>query len=334
MDRQALGMSGVSISRVGLGGFELGGSDRAAGDPTLTEATEVLQTALAAGTNWLDTSEQYLQTRNESLIGEALQQINSDMLIATKLFPAPGGTGFRREEVHAGCRASLKRLRHDHIDIYFLHWPDATGVPLDETWGAMSDLVDDGLVRAIGLSNYTMKQVALCHEQRHVDVIQVGLSLIDHLYQRPPIARCGELGIGAVTYEPIAGGILTGKSLDQVREVWGEEYVSWPFYQRLLVPGKAERSFAVAESMRPIAKRLGISVAQLAIAWVLHQDGVTAALAGSRRPANVRQNAQAADVHLPSNALAELKSLIPLGPTMIQTPPGPPETAADASSEG
>lgn len=319
MNQQTLGKTKVAISSVGLGGFELGGNDPAVGDPTLPEATDVLETALAAGMNWLDTSERYHQNRNESLIGDALQSTSSEMLVATKLFPAPNGTGFRREEVHAGCRASLKRLRREHIDIYFLHWPDLTGVPIDETWGAMSELVDQGLVRAIGLSNYKMKQVEQCHEQRSVDVIQVGLSLVDHLYQRTRIARCAELGIGAVTYEPFAGGILTGRSLDQVREVQAD-YTAFPFYQRLLLPGKAEQSFAVAEGMRSIAERLGISIAQLAIAWVLHQTGVTAALAGSRRPANVRQNALAADSHLTQDVLAELEALIPLGPTMAETP--------------
>jgi aryl-alcohol dehydrogenase-like predicted oxidoreductase len=287
----------------------------------MSEATEVLQAAIAAGTNWLDTSEYYHDTCNESVIGEALHAIKSEMLIATKLFPSPAGTGFRRDEVHAGCRASLKRLRREHIDVYFLHWPDTSGVPIEETWGAMSELVEQGLVRAIGLSNYTMKRVEHCHEQRAVDVIQVGLSLVDHLFQRPRIARCAELGIGAVTYEPFAGGILTGRSLDDIREVQAA-YTSLPFYQRLLVPGKGEQSFAVAEGMRPIAERLAISTAQLAIAWVLHQTGVTAVLAGSRRPANVQQNALAADVNLPADALAELEALIPLGPTMDEAPQG------------
>ena len=110
-----------------------------------------------------------------------------------------------------------------------------------------------------------------------------------------------------------------------MREVW-KKYTAWPFYQRLLAPGKAERSFAVVDGMRPIAARLGVSVAQLAIAWVLHQDGVIAALAGSRRPANVRQNAQAADVQLASDVLAELEALIPLGPAMAETPQGSAQT--------
>jgi aryl-alcohol dehydrogenase-like predicted oxidoreductase len=316
VDLRTLGSSDVSVSPVGLGGYELGGGDAARGDPSAAQAMEVVRAALAAGINWLDTSEQYYDTRNETVIGDVLQHVGPAMLVATKLWPAPGGSGFHREGVHAGCRASLKRLRRDRIDIYFLHRPDPNGVPLDETWGAMSELVEQGLVRAIGLSNYTIEQVELCHKQRRVDVVQEGLSLIDYLHHRQPIARCGELGIGVVTFEPIAGGILTGKSLAQVREVWGEEYVAWPFYQRLLVPGKAEQSFAVADGVRPIAARFGISVAQLAIAWVLHQSGVTAALGGTRNPANVRQNAGATDVHLTPDALAELEALIPLGPTM------------------
>jgi aryl-alcohol dehydrogenase-like predicted oxidoreductase len=336
---------------VGLGGYDLSGNDPAAGDPSIAEATDVVAAALEAGTNWLDTSERYYDTRNESVIGEVLQSMNAEIMVATKLFPAPGGTGFRREQVHAGCRASLKRLRRERIDIYFLHRPDLNGVPLDETWGAMTELVEEGLVQAIGLSNYAIEDVERCHTQRRVDVVQDGLSLIDYLTHREQFARCGELGIEVVVFEAIAAGILAWKSLTQVREVW-QEYAAWPFYdkaaehlslsaemparaeiehghrkqlyQRLLAPGKAERSFAVVDGMRPIAERIGISVAQLALAWVLHQDGVTAALAGSRRPANVRQNGRAADVHLAPDEVAELNALIPFGPTAGNSTPGRP----------
>jgi len=93
------------------------------------------------------------------------------VLVASKLSPAPDGSGFRRDEVRAGCQASLARLCRDHVDIYFLHYPDATGVPLDETWGALTELVDDGLVRAISLSNYRLEDVERCHAQRPVDVV-------------------------------------------------------------------------------------------------------------------------------------------------------------------
>ena len=303
------------ISPVGLGGFELG--PEPGDEPDLDGAVRVLEIAQTEGINWIDTSENYLETRNEALIGAALERAGGELLVATKVAPAAaitgGGSGFRREAVHAACRASLRRLGRDHIDVYFLHWPDETGVPLEETWGAMTELADAGLVRAIGMSNYELEEIECCHAQRPVDTVQTGLSLIDYLDDRGSIARCGELGIGVVVYEPLASGILSDKTLEQLLAVWTGPWVESGFFQRLLAPGKAERSVAVADGLRPVAARLGASVAQLALAWVLHQPGVVAALAGSRDGRHVHENARAAGLDL-SGSLDEIEALIPLGP--------------------
>ena len=315
MELRQVGKSGVTVTTVGLGGFEMGPEEGV--EPDLDRAATVLGASLAAGLNWLDTSENYCETRNELLIGAALRRVDGDLLVATKVAPGHGvtggGSGFRRDEVHAACRASLRRLGREQIDIYFLHWPDDTGVPLDETWGAMAELADAGLVRAIGLSNYELEDIERCHVQRAVDSIQTGLSLIDYLDDRTLIARCGQLGIGVVIYEPLASWILSDKTLEQVLAVWDEPWVESSFFKRLLAPGKAERSFAVADGMRPIAARLGVTVAQLAIAWVLHQPGVIATLAGSRDGRHVRENAEASKLDL-MTSLDELEALIPLGP--------------------
>jgi aryl-alcohol dehydrogenase-like predicted oxidoreductase len=198
--------------------------------------------------------------------------------------------------------------------VYFLHWPDGTGVPLEETWGAMAELVQQGLVRAIGMSNYELDDVERCHAQRPVDAVQVGLSLIDYLDNRAYVARCGELGIGVTIYEPLASGVLSDKTMEQVLAVWTGPWVESAFFKRLLSPGRAERSFAVADGLRPIATRLGVTVAQLAIAWVLHQPGVTAAIAGSRSGAHVRENAEAASVDI-TYAIEELEQLLQFGPS-------------------
>jgi myo-inositol catabolism protein IolS len=316
VDRRSLGLSGVDISRVGLGGYELG--PEPGEEPDVDRAERVIKTAIAYGVNWLDTSENYLETRNESVIGPALGRIADDFLIASKVAPSAGvtggGSGFRREQVLQACRDSLKRLGRDHLDIYFLHWPDDSGVPLDETWGAMAELADDGLVRAVGLSNYDLEDVERCHAERPVDAVQVGLNLIDYLDDRADIARCGELGIAVTIFEPVASGILSDKTREQVLAYWTGPWVESAFYKRLLSPGRAERSFAVADGLRSIAQRLGATVAQVAIAWVLHQPGVTSAIAGSRDGGHMQENAGAADLDL-SDVLTEIEELIPLGPT-------------------
>jgi myo-inositol catabolism protein IolS len=317
MRREQVGCSDVAISRIGLGGYELGPEPDE--QPDIPRARHVVSSAIESGVNWLDTSENYLATRNEDVIGEALGQVRDEFLIASKVAPGSGvtggGSGFRREQIFRACRESLKRLRRDCLDIYFLHWPDSTGVPLDETWGAMAELAEAGLVRSIGLSNYSPEDVEACHRQRRVDAIQVGLSLIDYLDGRANISAWGNAGIAVTIFEPLASGILSGKTLEQVRATWTGPWRDSPFYKRLLSPGNGEKSAVVADGLRPIATRLDATVAQVALAWVLHQPGVTAAIAGSRDGGHMQENARAASLTLHREVLDEIENLIPLGPS-------------------
>jgi aryl-alcohol dehydrogenase-like predicted oxidoreductase len=309
-----MGHSGVSASVIGLGGVEFGPEED--DEPDAARALKVIETAAEHGINWLDTSENYYDTRNEEVIGAALAVVEADMMVATKVAPGSagsgGGSGFHPEQIRTACQSSLQRLGRDHIDMYFLHWPDDTGVPLEETWGAMAELVDAGLVRAIGMSNYNIADIERCHAARSVDVVQEGLSLVDHLDNRSVVGRCGELGVGVTIYEPLASGVLGGKTMEDVRAVWSA-WAEMAFYQRLLIPGRAERSWAVVDGLRSIGDKLGATVAQLAIAWVLHQSGVDAAIVGSRSGRHMRENARSAELDL-TEALDEIEQLISLGP--------------------
>jgi aryl-alcohol dehydrogenase-like predicted oxidoreductase len=123
MEHRVLAGHGLAISVVGLGGVELCGGDATRGEPSLDEATTVVETAIDTGVNWIDTAESYDETRNEAFIGEVLRRVGADRLVSTKLAPSPNGSGFRRDEVHAACRASLTRLGRDQIDIYLLVRP-------------------------------------------------------------------------------------------------------------------------------------------------------------------------------------------------------------------
>jgi aryl-alcohol dehydrogenase-like predicted oxidoreductase len=311
MRSAAVGDTGVELTALGLGGYEL--EDLESGSEDV--AQRAIAAAIDAGYGWIDTAEAYFAGGNETLIGRVLGGV-PDLALSSKVAPAPDGSGFRPEQIAAACRASLDHLRADHLALYFLHWPDETGVPLDETWDAMARLVDDGLVLAVGLSNFTAEDLDRCRDIRDVDVMQVGLSLVDHLDERELIRHCGETGTAVVTYEPLGSGILTGAvtpATDPI-SVWGEDYVEWGFYQRLFAPGKIERSLAVVDRLREIAERLDITVAQLAIAWNLAQPGVTATIAGSRNPAHVNENAGGAEVELSAADLEELEGVMLLGP--------------------
>jgi aryl-alcohol dehydrogenase-like predicted oxidoreductase len=316
VDRRDLGASGVEVSAIGLGGFELGDGR----EPSIEHVREVVAASLDAGVNWLDTAEAYLDTRNEAAIGEAIAGMRDELIVATKVAPLPDGSGLRPDQVAAACQASLQRLRTDRIDVYVIHWPDEDGgVPLAETWDAMAGLVDDGLVRAIGLSNFAIADIEACHATRPVDVIQQGLSMVDHEEERPVIARCGELGIGAVIYEPLASGVLTGAlTREHGHEQWGPEWDGSRFYRRLFAGERLDKSVAFVDLIRPVATRLGATVAQIAIAWVLRQAGVSSAICGTSSVAHALDNAGATRIELSDADLAELDAAMAFAPAPVE----------------
>jgi aryl-alcohol dehydrogenase-like predicted oxidoreductase len=308
MRTASVGTTGIELSAIGLGGFELG--ETAADVPA---ARAAIAAAMESGVNWVDTADEYHATANESVIGEAMGGLPERPLISSKRWP--DGDSFTPAGIHAGCRDSLKRLGVDHLDLYFLHWPDDQ-IPLQESWGAMAELADQGLVRAIGLSNYTLAQIEACHAARPVDVIQDGLSLVDYPENRHKVAACGWQGIAAVIYEPLASGLLAGvyAGAADVRARWGEDVDTYEFFGRLFGPGHEARSMALAAELSRVAEQRGVGMAQLAIAWVLAQPGVTSAICGSSNPAHVSSNSAAAGIELDDDALAELEAVMRLGP--------------------
>lgn len=309
MQLRPVGATGIHLSSIGLGGYELGSEPA-----DVPGARAAIEAALDSGVNWLDTAEAYSDTANETVIGQAMRGLSTPPVVASKADPHEDN--FRRQRLHAACRASLERLGVDHLDLYFLHEPDDPGgVPLDETWGAMAELVDEGLVRAIGLSNFTREQLEACHASRRVDAVQDGLSMIDHLGNRELFTWCAEHDIAVVVYEPLAGGLLGGApvTLEGLRRTWGD-LEEWGFYERLCAPGRLERSAAVAAELTKVAARLEVPAAQVAVAWVLAQPGVSSAICGSRNPAHVRENSGAAELCLDADTMTELDALVPLGP--------------------
>jgi aryl-alcohol dehydrogenase-like predicted oxidoreductase len=306
---QARTIGSAAFSVIGLGGYELGQ------DQGWSGAREVLTAAIESGTDWVDTSEAYFEELNELTVGAAMRDVGAQIKVSSKV--APDASGFRADQIRKACQGSLERLGIHRLDMYLLHWPDASGVPLEETWTAMRQLVDDGLVGLAGLSNFDQEQIQLCQTVGPIDVIQEGLSPIDHLETLELARWCQQQGIGVVTYEPLGSGMLAGAihDPDDLQRVVGDDYQEWPFWQRLFAPGKFDRSAVVRDGMLAIAERIGCSLPQLALAWNLQQEGVSATLAGTSNPAHARTNAEAADVVLTRDQIDELDALIPLGPT-------------------
>ncbi len=317
METRRLGRNGPELSVVGFGAWEAGAGSEWGESPPEDQVIEAIRAVLDTGLNWIDTAEVYGKGRSEEVVGRAIAGRRDEVLVATKVAPGPEGTGFRLEEVRQACETSLKRLSIDRIDLYQLHWPDETGVPIEETWAAMASLVEDGLVRFIGVSNFERELIERCLTVRHVDSLQHELSMLQ-LENRELIRWCGEQGIGVVSYGPLAFGLLTGAITAETTFAptdFRSGFEEWDYWQKLFAPRKIERSLAVVDGLRGIAERRGVTVAQLALAWNVHQAGVTAAIAGSRDPEHVRQNAGAGDIELDQTTLAELEEIIRLGPS-------------------
>jgi aryl-alcohol dehydrogenase-like predicted oxidoreductase len=290
-----LGSAGPDITVIGYGAWEAGGDDWGPNDSEAT-VLEAIRAAVDAGIGWIDTAEVYGDGVSETLVGRAIRGRRDDVLIATKVAPSPEGTGFRPADVRRACEASLRRLGTDRIDLYQLHWPDETGVPLEDTWGAMGELVEAGAVRFVGVSNFDRGQIETCLTIRHVDSLQPEFSILAQ-DERDVIRWCGEVGVGVISYSPLGAGLLTGAvTADTAIDDWRSDVTEGFLADRA-------SSLAVVDRLRPVADGLGVSLAELALAWNVAQPGVTAAIAGSRNARHVRANARAGDIELDEAAL-------------------------------
>lgn len=306
MQTRRLGSQGPELSVIGFGAWEAGGKDWGP-NPSDASVIEAVRAAADAGIDWIDTAEVYGDGESERLVGLAVADRREEVLIATKVAPIDGGTGFRPEQVVAACDASLARLGIEVIDLYQLHWPDESGVPLEDTWAAMDELVEAGKVRFVGVSNFDQGQIERCEAIRHVDSLQQEFSML-RLDDRDLIAWCGDHGTGVVSYSPLAAGMLTGAfGRDVTFEPgdWRATDDEGPF-----APDQLDHSLTVVAGLRDVADRAGVSPAQLALAWNVQQPGVTSAIAGSRDAGHVRANAAAGDMTVDAGTLGELEALL------------------------
>ena len=200
---------------IGYGAWEAGGTAWGANESDEV-VIEAIRAGLDAGIDWVDTAEVYGDGVSETLVGRALEGRRDEVVVATKVAPEPEGSGFKPSQVREACEKSLGRIGTDRIDLYQLHWPDESGVPLEETWGAMTELQDAGLVRHIGVSNFDQAQIETCLAMRHVDSLQPEFSMLTREHG-DLIRWCGEQGIGVISYGPLAYGLLTGAITAETR---------------------------------------------------------------------------------------------------------------------
>jgi len=330
MDFRYLGHSGLKISEITYGNWLTHGSQ-----VENDVATQCVRAALDAGISTFDTADVYANTMAETVLGEALKGERRESLeIFTKVYwpTGPRGhndTGLSRKHIMESIDASLGRLQTGYVDLYQAHRFD-TETPLEETMQAFADVVRAGKALYIGVSEWTAEQVRAGHalaEELGVHLIssQPQYSMLWRVIEAEVVPTCRELGISQIVWSPIAQGVLTGKYKPGQPPPAGSRATDEKGGADMISRFMKDDILTTVQDLEPVAKELDLSMAQLAIAWVLQNDNVASALVGASRPEQVAENVKAAGVTIPAELMARIDAA--LGDTVVRDPA---QTAANA----
>ncbi len=313
MNRRTLGGEGLEVSAEGLGCM---GMSEFYGATDQVEAKAVIGRALDLGVDFLDTADMYGPFTNEQLVGEAIAGRRDEVVLATKFgnVRGPGGErlGVRGDPAYVkeACEASLRRLGAEQIDLYYQHRVDPE-VPIEETVGAMGDLVREGKVRYLGLSEAAPETIRRAHQTHPISALQTEYSLWSRDPEDEILPTVRELGIGFVAYSPLGRGFLTGRyrSLDDLSEDDFRRHN--PRFQG----PNFERNLQLVKRVEEIAAEKEITAAQLALAWVLAQGEDLVPIPGTKRRRYLEENVSAAEVELSAEELRRISEAAPKGAT-------------------
>ena len=302
MHHRTLGSSGIDVSAVGLGCM---GMSQSYGEPDPVEAEATLRRALEVGVTFFDTANAYGDGHNERLVGRVLGPDRSRIVLATKfgiIREAPGVDG-KPANVARYCDASLGRLGTDVIDLYYLHRVDAA-VPIEETVGAMAQLVQAGKVRALGLSEVSSDTLRRAHAVHPIAAVQSEYSLWTRDVEKLLLATCTELGVAFVPFSPLGRGFFTG-AIAEPEFGKGDMRKTFPRFQG--------ENFAhnrrLLAGLEAVAAEVGATPGQASLAWLLAKGPSVVPIPGTKRVARIEENAAAADVRLDARQVARLDEL-------------------------
>ncbi|HSN39611.1 MAG TPA: aldo/keto reductase [Burkholderiales bacterium] len=310
MKYRRLGRNGPQVSAVGMG---RGSQPIKFGDPLETEFNAAIRRAIGLGINFFDTSDAYWGGRHEELLGRALKGQRNQALIATKfgnidLPDGKKGANGRPEYVFECCDASLRRLGVETIDLYYLHRVDP-GVPIEETVGAMAQLVSRGKVRFLGICEAGARTLRRAHREHPIVALQTEYSLWFRDVEHDILPACRELGVGYVAYAPLGRGLLTGaiKSVDDLPP--GDRRRRHPRF----LPENLARNVGLVQKLETIAARNRATAAQVALAWILAQGEDVVPIPGTNHVHNLEQNVAAVELQLTTEELEELNRTFAIG---------------------
>jgi len=320
LQTRSLGTSGLEITTVGFGSWAVGGGGWAFGwgPQDDDESIGAIRHAVSAGVSWIDTAATYGLGHSEEVVGRAVAGIPASdrPLVFTNCgIEADPSDSYRppvRNSKPAFIRLeverSLRRLGVEPIDLFQIHWPDETGTPVEDSWGEMSRLVDEGKVRAIGVSNFGVDLLERCEKVRHVDSLQPPFSLIHRGAGGDVIPWAAAHGTGVIVYSPMASGILTDSFSRERVEAMSEE--DWRRRSDSHKEPALSRNLALRDALRPIADRHATTVSAVAVAWTLAWPGVSGAIVGARTAGQVDGWLAAGSLTLSPAALADIAAAV------------------------
>jgi aryl-alcohol dehydrogenase-like predicted oxidoreductase len=320
MKLKPLGNSNINISALGLGCM---GMSEFYGKGDDNESIKVIHRAVELGMNFLDTADMYGVGRNEELVGKAIKPIRDKVVLATKFGNVRGADGSflgvngKPEYVRKCCEESLKRLNEDVIDLYYQHRVDPN-TPIEETVGAMSELVKEGKVRYLGLSEAAVETIRRAHKIHPISALQTEYSLWTRDPEKEHLDVCKELGITFVAYSPVGRGFLTGRFKPESEIPEGDYRKYNPRFQQENIG----HNYKLVEKIEELAKEKKCTPAQLALAWVSAQRDFIVPIPGTKRIKYLEENAGAVDIELNESDLEYLNEAAPVGFTKGPRYPG------------
>ena len=313
MQKRTLGSEGLEVSAQGLGCM---GMSEFYGTADEDEAVATIHRALELGIVFLDTADMYGPFTNEKLVGRAIAGRRDEVVLATKFGNERTedggflGVNGKPEYVHKACDASLQRLGVDHIDLYYQHRVDKT-VPIEETVGAMKELVEQGKVRHLGLSEASPETIRRAHAVHPISALQTEYSLWTRDPEDAVLPTVRELGIGFVAYSPLGRGFLSG-AITKPSDLAEDDFRrNNPRFQR----ENFDKNLELVDRVREIAEEKEATPGQLALAWLLHQGDDIVPIPGTKRRSYLEENAAASEVELTEDDLARIDEAAPAGVT-------------------
>ena len=327
MEYRQFGKTGLKVSAIGFGCWEIGGTY---GRIDESQFAHAVQSAIDNGITCFDTAEAYGMGVSEEALARALGSRRRDVVIVTKFGVGydemPNRRDSSRPRVIASIEKSLQRLRTDHVDVYLVHWPDPS-TPLDGTMRALDDIVRQGKARSIGVSNFRLAQIEECMRSRRIDVVQYGWNMFDRRMQAELFPYCAAQQIGVMAYGSLAYGMLSGTFHAGMRfeeSDWrskGGMLGNLNLFRTLFGPEHFTRNLAAVEELRRLATKYDKTLPQFALRWTLSNPVIGTALVGFREPAEVGENLGALGWAIAPADMAEVDAILARH-GCVTTPPG------------